>query len=167
MIVVVFCHATEPWTEFILFPEIAPCLLFQIVDCLPYSLAERSPSKDSDGPVLGDLVCLHFLCGTGFNCLCEEKQPPAGVQKGSLRNRAISHTSIASRESFVERAFRELEHSASKGRRLKLRRHKGILEKAKLTLHALKTVCWYFVCKCTRLGFWKNCWIASSNIPDC
>ncbi|KAG8129012.1 hypothetical protein E2320_015761 [Naja naja] len=50
----------------------------------------------------------------GFNCLCEEKQPPAGVQKGSLRNRAISHTSIASRESFVERAFRELEHSSSK-----------------------------------------------------
>ncbi|XP_070793646.1 exocyst complex component 7 isoform X7 [Pituophis catenifer annectens] len=49
-----------------------------------------------------------------FNCLCEEKQPPAGVQKGSLRNRAISHTSIASRESFVERAFRELEHSSSK-----------------------------------------------------
>ncbi|KAM3848986.1 exocyst complex component 7 isoform 7-T7 [Vipera latastei] len=49
-----------------------------------------------------------------FNCLCEEKPPPAGVQKGSLRNRAISHTSIASREIFVERAFRELEHSTSK-----------------------------------------------------
>ncbi|KAL7989424.1 hypothetical protein Chor_012090 [Crotalus horridus] len=50
----------------------------------------------------------------GFNCLCEEKPPPAGVQKGTLRNRAISHTSIASRENFVERAFRELEHSSSK-----------------------------------------------------
>ncbi|KAF7249094.1 Exocyst complex component 7 [Varanus komodoensis] len=51
----------------------------------------------------------------GFYCLCEEKQLPAGPQKGGLRkeHRATSYTSIASRESFVERAFKELGHNCN------------------------------------------------------
>ncbi|XP_053151226.1 exocyst complex component 7 isoform X10 [Hemicordylus capensis] len=51
----------------------------------------------------------------GFNCLCEDKQLPAGAQRGNLKkeHRASSCTSIASRESFVERSLRELGHNCN------------------------------------------------------
>ncbi|XP_053151219.1 exocyst complex component 7 isoform X3 [Hemicordylus capensis] len=50
-----------------------------------------------------------------FNCLCEDKQLPAGAQRGNLKkeHRASSCTSIASRESFVERSLRELGHNCN------------------------------------------------------
>ncbi|XP_060107993.1 exocyst complex component 7 isoform X1 [Heteronotia binoei] len=50
-----------------------------------------------------------------FNCLCEEKQLPAGAQRGSLKreHRAVSYTSIASRESTVEQSLKELGHNSN------------------------------------------------------
>ncbi|XP_042305307.1 exocyst complex component 7 isoform X3 [Sceloporus undulatus] len=50
-----------------------------------------------------------------FNCLCEDKQLSAGVQRGNLKreSRPTSYASVASRESFIERSVRELGHNCN------------------------------------------------------